>query len=207
MSEKLIIFTRYPEPGKTKTRLIPVLGKEGAAHLHRQLAEGAIAQAKKLQNYRKLSLEVHFTGGDKQLMEDWLGKDIFYYNQVAGDLGIKMATALQTSFNHGSEKVIIIGTDCPDLKAEILAKAFEELEGHDLVFGPALDGGYYLIGLRKFVGEIFKEINWGTAEVLGQSVAIAQALNLSLAYLPPLGDIDRPEDLAMLDLEYLSMTL
>lgn len=204
MKEKLIVFTRYPEPGKTKSRLISVLGIEGAAKLHRQLAEGAIAQAKKIQNYREIYLEIYFTGGDQQLMEEWLGNDVFYQNQVEGDLGTKMAAAFQMSFNSGMEKVVIIGTDCPDLKAELMAQAFDELAGHDLVFGPALDGGYYLIGLRKFIPEILMGINWGTAEVLGQSVAIAQGLNLSLAYLTPLGDIDRPEDLAMLGITFHS---
>lgn len=202
MKEKLIVFTRYPEPGKTKTRLIPVLGKEGAAKLHQQLTEGTISQAKQLKNTRKLSVEVYFTGGSQELMQAWLGNDIFYQNQVTGDLGLKMATAFEISFNAGVEKVVLIGTDCPGLNSELIALAFKELEGQDLVFGPALDGGYYLIGLRKFVPEIFMGINWGTAEVLGQSVAIAQNLNLAIAYLSPLADIDRPEDLAILDSRY-----
>lgn len=197
VKEKLIIFTRYPEPGKTKTRLIPVLGKEGAAKLHRQLTEGAIWQAKQLLSHQ-VYIEVNFTGGTKKLMAEWLGSEIFYENQVTGNLGIKMAAAFEMSFNAGVEKVVLIGTDCPGLNADLMAKAFEELDGHDLVFGPALDGGYYLIALRRFVPEIFMGINWGTAEVLAQSVAIAQNLNLAIAYLPPLADIDRPEDLSIL---------
>lgn len=199
MKEKLIVFTRYPEAGKTKTRLIPVLGKEGAAKLHRQLTEGTISQAKQLKNTRQLFVEVYFTGGSQELMEAWLGNDIFYQNQVTGNLGLKMAAAFEMSFNAGIEKVVLIGTDCPGLNADLIAKAFNELDGQDLVLGPALDGGYYLIGLRRFVPEIFMGINWGTAEVLAQSVAIAQNLNLAIAYLPPLADIDRPEDLAILD--------
>ena len=202
MKEKLIVFTRYPEAGKTKTRLIPVLGKEGAAKLHRQLTEGTISQAKQLKNTRQLFVEVHFTGGSQELMEAWLGNDIFYQNQVTGDLGIKMAAAFEMSFNSGIEKVVLVGTDCPGLNADLMAKAFNELDGQDLVLGPALDGGYYLIGLRRFVPEIFIGINWGTAEVLAQSVAIARNLNLAIAYLSPLADIDRPEDLSILDFEY-----
>ena len=160
MKEKLIVFTRYPEPGKTKTRLIPVLGKEGAAKLHRQLTEGTISQAKQLKNTRKLSVEVYFTGGSQQLMQAWLGNDIFYQNQVTGDLGLKMATAFEMSFNAGVEKVVLIGTDCPGLNSELMALAFEELDSQDLVLGPALDGGYYLIGLRRFVPDLFRGINW-----------------------------------------------
>lgn len=202
MKEKLIVFTRYPEAGKTKTRLIPVLGKEGAAKLHQQLTEGTISQAKQLKNTRQLFVEVYFTGGSQELMEAWLGNDIFYQNQVTGDLGIKMAAAFEMSFNSGVEKVVLIGTDCPGLNADLMAKAFNELDGQDLVLGPALDGGYYLIGLRRFIPEIFMGINWGTAEVLGQSVAIARNLNLAIAYLSPLADIDRPEDLSLLNFRY-----
>ena len=202
MKEKLIVFTRYPEPGKTKTRLIPVLGIEGAAQLHRQLALGAIAQAKQLQNTRQLSVEVYFTGGSQQLMQTWLGTDLVYEIQGTGDLGAKMAIAFQMSFNSSVEKVVIIGTDCPDLNSQVMALAFDKLDNHNLVLGPALDGGYYLIGLRQFIPELFRSINWGTAEVLAQTVAIAQNLNLAVAYLPPLADIDRPEDLSILDFQY-----
>ena len=202
MKEKLIVFTRYPEPGKTKTRLIPVLGKEGAAKLHKQMTEGTISQAKQLKKTRQLSVEVYFTGGSQELMQAWLGNDIFYQTQVTGDLGIKMAAAFEISFNFGVEKVVLIGTDCPGLNADLIAKAFNELDGQDLVLGPALDGGYYLIGLRRVVPEIFMGINWGTAEVLAQSVAIARNLNLAIAYLSPLADIDRPEDLSLLNFRY-----
>jgi len=202
VKEKLIVFTRYPEPGKTKTRLIPVLGIEGAAQLHRQLALGAIAQAKQLQNTRQLSVEVYFTGGSQQLMQTWLGTDLVYEIQGTGDLGAKMAIAFQMSFNSSVEKVVIIGTDCPDLNSQVMALAFDKLDNHNLVLGPALDGGYYLIGLRQFIPELFRSINWGTAEVLAQTVAIAQNLNLAVAYLPPLADIDRPEDLSILDFQY-----
>ncbi|OCR01071.1 hypothetical protein BCD67_16990 [Oscillatoriales cyanobacterium USR001] len=201
MKEKLIIFTRYPEAGKTKTRLIPVLGKEGAVTLHRQLTEGVILQAKELQNL-DISLEVHFTGGTKKLMEEWLGGEIFYAEQAMGDLGIKMSAAFENSFNSGMEKVVIVGSDCPDLNSQLMGLAFAELEGCDLVFGPALDGGYYLIGMRKFVPEILRGINWGSGEVFAQTIAIAEELNLTFANLLPLADIDRPEDLSILDFKY-----
>jgi len=201
MKEKLIIFTRYPEPGKTKTRLIPVLGKEGAASLHRQLTEGVILQAKELQNL-DISLEVHFTGGSKKFMEEWLGGEIFYEEQAMGDLGIKMSAAFENSFNSGMEKVVIVGSDCPDLNSQLMGLAFAELEGCDLVLGPALDGGYYLIGMRKFVPEILRGINWGSGEVFAQTIAIAEDLNLTFANLLPLADIDRPEDLSILDFKY-----
>ncbi|MGL4376645.1 MAG: TIGR04282 family arsenosugar biosynthesis glycosyltransferase [Microcoleaceae cyanobacterium] len=198
--EKLIVFTRYPILGKTKTRLIPVLGEDGATKLHRQLTEKTISTVKKLFCYHPLSLEVNFAGGTKNLMQNWLGDTFIYEPQPDGDLGERMAIAFQKSFESGYEKVIIIGTDCPTLKHHILREAFEALNQNELVLGPAEDGGYYLIGLRHFIPQLFENISWGTSSVLEQTNAIALSLNLSIAYLPILADIDRPEDLSSLDL-------
>jgi uncharacterized protein len=203
VSNKLIIFTRYPEAGKTKTRLIPVLGKQGAANLHRLMAKKTIARALSLENSGRLSVEIYYAGGSPKLMQDWLGTEIIYHNQGPGDLGARMLAAFENSFNSGIDKVAIIGTDCPDLKSETIAKAFDELERSDLVLGPAQDGGYYLIGLRRSFPELFDGINWGTEEVLAQTRTIAQKLKLNIADLPTLTDIDRPEDLFDLDMNIL----
>ncbi len=194
--ECLIVFTRYPEPGKAKTRLIPVLGEDGASNLHRQMTEHTLSQVRELQSDRATRVEVYFTGGDQQLMEDWLGADIIYQPQGEGDLGQRMKSAFQTAFAAGMKGVAIVGTDCPGMDAKIMAQAFEQLNGHDLVLGPAMDGGYYLIGLRRVIPELFAGINWGTSEVREKTVAIAISLGLAVAFLPPLADIDRPEDLA-----------
>ncbi len=195
MSECLIIFTRYPEPGKTKTRLIPALGAEGAATLQRQMTEHTLAQVKELQAKRLVSVEVYFVGGNQQLMQSWLGTSVIYRQQGDGDLGRRMAIAFQTALEAGKQRVVVIGTDCPDLKAQLMVKAFHALEQHDLVLGPAQDGGYYLIGLCRLIPELFTGISWSTAEVLQQTMSIAQRLELAVAYLPRLSDVDRPEDL------------
>ena len=195
--ERLIIFSRYPEPGKTKTRLIPVLGPEGAAMLHRQMTEYTLSQVRELQNQRSINVEVCFAGGEPSVMAQWLGPDFIYKPQGEGDLGVRMARALASALQ-GTNRAVIIGTDCPGLNASILAAAFEQLQlSYDLVLGPAVDGGYYLLGLRYFIPELFIGINWGTSEVLQQTMAIAQQLNLSVNYLPELADVDRPEDLPL----------
>jgi uncharacterized protein len=193
--QHLIIFTRYPEPGKTKTRLIPALGTLGAANLQREMTEYTISQVKELQTTVSISWEVRFAGGDWQLMEDWLGFGLVYQSQGGGDLGSRMARSLFDAFQRSAEKVIIIGTDCPGVNSQILIQAFEQLHTCDLVLGPAIDGGYYLIGLRRFIPELFANIDWGTSQVLQQTVDIAEALNISYMFLPPLADVDRPEDL------------
>ncbi len=195
ISERLIIFTRYPESGKTKTRLIPILGAEGAANLQRQMTEYTIAEAKSCLSAHPLSIEVHFAGGNLQLMKTWLGDEIAYYQQSEGDLGRRMMSAFEISFAAGMSGVIIIGTDCPDFNAKSMDEAFQLLSHNDLVLGPAADGGYYLIGLRRLIPELFVGIDWGTSQVRQQTVEIAQSMNLAIAYLPILNDIDRPEDL------------
>ncbi|QSJ20674.1 TIGR04282 family arsenosugar biosynthesis glycosyltransferase [Nostoc sp. UHCC 0702] len=195
LKQHLIIFTRYPEPGKTKTRLIPALGTLGAANLQRQMTEYTVSQVKELQKATGISLEVRFTGGNLQLMQDWLGLSLVYQSQGEGDLGSRMARSLRNAFQSGIEQVIIIGTDCPGVNSQILTQAFEQLHTFDLVLGPAIDGGYYLIGLRRLIPELFANIDWGTSQVLQQTVDIAKELNISLVYLPALADVDLPEDL------------
>ncbi|MDF5720593.1 MAG: TIGR04282 family arsenosugar biosynthesis glycosyltransferase [Rhizonema sp. PD37] len=192
--QHLIIFTRYPEAGKTKTRMIPALGTKGAADLHRQMTEHTLTQVKQLQS-NAISFEVRFAGGDLQLMQGWLGSDSIYQSQGDGDLGQRMARSLFSAFQSGAEQAVIIGTDCPDVNADILAEAFAKLHHYNLVLGPAMDGGYYLVGLQYPIPELFIDIDWGTAKVLQQTVEVAENLNLSVAYLPYLADIDRPEDL------------
>jgi len=210
----LIIFTRYPEPGKTKTRLIPALGADGAADLQRQMTEHTLRQARMLRARNgvmrlseegkaltgeaeedAIALAVRFTGGDRGLMQAWLGGDLIYQPQGEGDLGTRMAQAFRTAFSAGAERVVTVGIDCPELDVERMQTAFEALNQSPLVLGPALDGGYYLIGLQRLIPELFVDVPWGTATVLQTTVAIAKKLGLSPAYLSPLDDVDRPEDL------------
>lgn len=194
--ERLIVFTRYPEPGKTKTRLIPALGALGAATLQRQMTKYVLLQARKLQNFHCVSVEVRFAGGEQQLMQQWLGKDFQYVAQSTGDLGCRMTQAIADAYQNGVESVVIIGSDCPQLQATAIAQAFQLLpQNCDLVLGPALDGGYYLIGVNRLIPELFIGIDWGTERVLQQTVNIAKKLNLAITYLPTLADVDRPEDL------------
>ncbi len=197
MTETLIIYSRYPEAGKTKTRMIPALGAEAAAELQRQMSEHTLNTAKQLQQKRKIKIEVHFAGGNKYLMSAWLGEDIDYIAQVDGDLGDKMNSSFSRAFNTGSQRVVTIGIDCPDINTDILNRAFDSLQQQDLVLGVASDGGYYLIGLNKAIPELFQNINWGTDTVLKQTKEIADKLNLETNYLPTLSDVDRPEDLAI----------
>ena len=190
----LVIFTRYPVPGQAKTRLIPAIGAEHAAQLQRHMTQQTITMAKACQ----VPLQIRFYGGTPAQMQSWLGDDLDYQPQGEGDLGAKMHNAFQKGFKQGHDRVVIIGTDCPFIDRKLIHQAFEHLNTHDLVLGPATDGGYYLIGLRKLFPELFESITWSTNTVRSKTIAIAQANNISYALLPELSDIDLPEDLAKL---------
>jgi uncharacterized protein len=197
----LIIFTRYPTPGNVKTRLIPAVGATGAASLHRQMTEYTLHQARELRSRLPVTISVHFDGSDSQQMADWLGEDLVYQSQGAGDLGMRMNRSIATGCQ-STDRVVLIGTDCPELTFDILIQAFEHLLNRDLVLGAALDGGYYLIGMRQPQPELFVGVDWGTDRVCQQTIDIANRLNLSIGYLPQLADVDRPEDLLLLTLRY-----
>ena len=203
MSRRLILFTRYPQPGKAKTRLIPALGAAGAANLHRQMVEQTLAEVRQLQRLQAdlepLSVEIWFAGAAEAAaqMRDWLGDTWRYQAQQGDDLGERLRAANQSAFSAGMQPVITIGSDCPGLTAEIIQQAFRLLTQNDLVLGPAQDGGYYLIGLRSYWPQLFCNITWSSELVLRQSVEIATHLGLSIGYLETLADVDRPEDLAV----------
>jgi len=194
--EKLIIFTRYPQAGETKTRLVPVLGEEGAAELHRRMTGKIVEEGKDLRSSRPISVEIRYDGGNESGMRDWLGLDYSYRLQGEGDLGERMFSAFDEAFAAGAGRVVLIGTDIPGLGREIMQRAFQALENSDLVLGPATDGGYYLIGLRSRPNRaLFTDIPWGTQTVLESTLSVAREQGISTALVDLLNDVDRPEDL------------
>ena len=195
MRNRLIVFTRYPESGKSKTRLIPALGPRGAADLHRQMTERTLSWARRWKECFPASLEVHFSGSSEESFQKWLGPDLSYRPQPEGDLGARMHEAFRQAFQGGVKKVVIVGTDCPRLNEDLCQKAFEELERNEVVLGPTKDGGYYLIALRRPAEELFRGIPWGTGEVLAKTLKTAQRLGLRVSLLEPLDDVDYPKDL------------
>lgn len=206
-NERLIIFTRYPDPGTTKTRLIPLLGAEGAADLQRKMTEHTLSCVKRLTTSHKLSVEIRYEGGDENLMQNWLGPDFDYRSQGRGDLGLRMKHSFKDAFRSRATAAILIGTDIPDITHITIQKAFDTLKQKDMVLGPAKDGGYYLIGLRReslssAIPHIFNGIEWGTGNVLNATTRIARRLKLRYSLLEFLEDVDRPEDLPIWEQVY-----
>ncbi|QTN33760.1 TIGR04282 family arsenosugar biosynthesis glycosyltransferase [Akkermansiaceae bacterium] len=193
----LIVMTRLPAEGFVKTRLIPALGAIGAMDFHGRLARHCISRAASFCSAgqgRKMT--ICFTGGTTTEAKCWLADGEFHFRQQAdGDLGERMRIAAGEEFAAGAEKVLIVGTDCPEMDQAALEEAASSLGKHDLVFGPALDGGYYLIGMAKLEPAVFQGISWGTELVLPQSCEAARKAGLTFHLLSPLPDVDVPEDI------------
>ena len=193
--ETLIVFTRYPQPGTTKTRLVKALGEQGAADLQKKLAEHTLAQVRPLLQIRQVKLVVYFAGGSEIQMQEWLGTGICYREQGSGNLGHRIEQACAAVFKQGVKRLVIIGTDCPGLQADHINRALEALCHKDLVLGPATDGGYYLIGMNRENKALFTSIQWGMETVLADTIRAGNKLGLSIEILETLSDVDRPEDL------------
>lgn len=196
-TERLIVFARAAEPGRAKTRLIPALGAEGAARLQDRMTAHTLRWADELRAARGTDVEVRYTGGPRATMQQRFGSSRRYEPQAEGDLGQRMLDAFEAARRDGVERAILVGTDCPGMTGELAAEALDALREHDLVLGPACDGGYYLIGLRRPLRELFDGMAWSTESVLAETLSRAKGLGWSTHLLVELSDVDRPEDLAV----------
>ena len=178
-NKHLADFTRYPVPGETKTRLVPALGFQGAADLQKKMTENIICFLTQLHDDFDLAVEIRYEGGDADLMRRWLGDRFTYRPQGTGDLGFRMKSFFQDAFTKGVDMAVIIGSDIPGITDAVIKNAFHLLCSCDMVLGPAKDGGYYLIGMKrnllaKTFHHLFENIIWGTDTVLHQTVNIAK---------------------------------
>ena len=190
----LIIFVKWPEKGMVKTRLSVVLGDDEAMELYKSFVEDIIATV--LQSgFRPLIAYYPEDAGEK--IATWLGDDNDYTPQIGINLGAKMSNAFRQVFEREVSRAVLIGSDFPDLPAEIISEAFSALKIKHAVIGPAKDGGYYLIGFRldTFSSAVFDGIPWSTEEVFERTMSIFTREGLDVHQLPIWRDIDRPEDL------------
>ncbi len=192
--ERLIVFTRWPTPGKTKTRLIPALGPLGASDLQRQMTVRTVETARQWASGDRREVEIRHEGGTWRQMRRWLGPPLHYRLQDRGDLGHRMASAFAAAFNEGCRRAVLIGTDNPGITPALLDEAIAALDNHDLVLGPTLDGGYWLVGMKRPL-PVFEGIAWSTDAVLAQTLDLARRHGLRVHLLPAVVDIDLPEDL------------
>ena len=189
MSKALIIFTKNLIYGKVKTRLAATIGNDKAMHIYKSLVAHTHSVTTPL-DCDKIVYYSEFIEPD-----DIWSSGYIKAQQSGRDLGERMLHAFNEILDRAYSKVLIIGTDCPSLSADIINEAFERLNDHDLVLGPSMDGGYYLLGMKKPCTKLFENIAWSTATVLYHTIAVINDLNLSYHLLPLLNDIDCEADL------------
>ncbi|MCZ8353282.1 MAG: TIGR04282 family arsenosugar biosynthesis glycosyltransferase [Cyclobacteriaceae bacterium] len=186
----LLVFYKNPEPGKVKTRLAATVGNKIAVQVYQKLVTHTASLLK------NLDATVHVYYADEIRTHDiWPDSSITKKIQFEGNLGLKMSHAFEESFVNGFEKVCIIGTDCLELTAPIIQNAFELLNKNDFVIGPAKDGGYYLLGMKKLEFSLFENKNWSTHTVLHDTLFDILRLEKTYALLPLLSDVDVEGDL------------
>ena len=187
----VMVFLKAPRRGEVKTRLAREIGAAAALVVYRRLAEGQLARIPP--GFRA---EVTYAPrGARAEMRDWLGSRVHYRAQVGTGLGERLAHAFASAFARGYRTVLAIGADCPGLDGACLVRAQALLEGRDAVIGPADDGGYYLLGLRRPAPGVFRGIDWGTPAVLTQTRARLKAAGRTHAMLRPKADVDTLADL------------
>ncbi len=198
----LIIFAKAPIPGQVKTRLCPPLTPDEAATLHGSFVLDTLERTKaaiaayKLPLDRVLACAPERTHVFFRIMEERHGVRLM--NQEGENLGARMDHAFSTVFAQGYRRALLVGTDVPSLPLDHYRRALEELDRHDVVLNPALDGGYVLIGLKQPAPDLFREIPWSTDQVCALTQTRAAELHLSTALLPPWRDVDTLEDLQAL---------
>ena len=188
MKSIVLVFAKAPISGTVKTRLAFVIGNKKALWIYKKLLYKTDSELKKLSQ----DVVVFYHGGPSTIF-----KKIFLAfqkkSQLGEDLGERMKSAFQWGFDKGYEKILIIGTDLWDLSKPLLENAFKQLDSNDYVIGPASDGGYYLLGCKKFTKHLFTEKKWGSPEVYHQTMK--ELMGKSVAILDEKKDIDTLEDL------------
>lgn len=185
-TDALIVFVREPEFGKVKTRLAKGIGEEKALQVYRLL----LAHTKEI--IRPLDCDIYiFYAGEINPNDCW--NNLYKRRQQGPDLGTRMSGAFDSLFIARYKNVLIIGSDCYQLTTAIIQQAFSKLKTNEVVIGPAMDGGYYLLGSSTFMPELFKNKDWSTDQVFDQTVNDLQSINY--AVLEKLYDVDEEADL------------
>ncbi|MEM7008188.1 MAG: TIGR04282 family arsenosugar biosynthesis glycosyltransferase [Thermodesulfobacteriota bacterium] len=192
--ETLIIFVKYPQAGKVKTRLAKDIGNDEAAKIYSNMAQSIVENTMAVDNYKTI---IFYDPPDKKTeIREWLGKkDLEFKPQLGNTLGDRITNAFDEVYSLGRGKVVIIGSDCLDVSRDTIIKTIELLGSFDVVLGPAEDGGYYLLGTNAHRPELFENIDWSTSKVLNQTLENINKIGLTYKLLKTFKDIDTVDDL------------
>ena len=190
----IVIFVKSPDKGTVKTRLAAGLDEDTVVELYRRFVLDLLGTL----SHGNFGLRICFYPAKaKRRVVDWLGEEYVYIAQQGQDVGERMENAFLAAFAEGFRRVVVIGSDIPDLPVEILEEAISSLALKDAVIGPAIDGGYYLIGFNsgRFLAEVFRGIDWGTPAVFQRTMALLSGHRYEVRVLPRWRDIDTYDDL------------
>ncbi len=183
---QLLFILKAPVVGMVKTRLAEDIGEVRALAAYRAMVEHLFDNLAS-----RWPFEIHYTPArDVDLMHSWLGPDHPYFPQPEGDLGHRMARATEDAFERGANSVILLGGDCPYVTPDLIRQAVGGLEANEVVIGPAVDGGYYLLGLNRPQRRLFEEISWSTESVFPVTLERVKEKGLTVKILPTLEDVD-----------------
>ena len=192
MSSAIITFIKNPELGKVKTRLAKDIGDQHALEVYKNLMKHTRLTLEKVEQVDRLLFY-----SENIVVEDEWSEELFKkFLQDPGDLGKRIEAAFSIAFDIGYKKVMIIGSDCPEISADLINEGLSRLEKVDMVVGPALDGGYYLLGLKSAPAQFFEDIPWSTEKVLELTLKKADLEELRVFRLKELSDLDFASDLA-----------
>ena len=193
MNSAVIIFVKNPELGKVKTRLSATIGNEKALEIYKELLAHTLMSVKEIM----ADVFIYFSDSiDENIFE--FENNFFKKMQKGDNLGERMSNAFKEVFDLWYDNVIIIGTDCPGLDLNLLENAFLQLDNVDVVIGPAEDGGYYLLGMKKHYAKLFENINWSSSSVLQTTLDNCNKNKLTHTLLSILSDVDEEKDLVHL---------
>lgn len=189
-SKAVIIFIKNPEKGKVKTRLAKTIGDDRALAVYQKL----LAHTRDVMS--KVDAEKYlYYSNEVNAQDDWSNEQFIKRVQAGNDLGQRMSNAFREVFERGHTEVVIIGSDCYQLNNEIINSALNGLREKNVVIGPTYDGGYYLLGMSKYIEDVFLDKQWSTATVYSDTINDIGRLKLSYVTLPKLSDIDEEKDL------------
>ncbi len=197
MKRVVLIFVKNLIHGKVKTRLAATAGNDVAFSVYKELLQYTNEITKNI-----IADKIVFYSNEIEDQDIWSDEIYDKQIQMGNDLGERMQNAFAYAFKKGYNQIVIIGTDCPDLNAALIMDAFAYLNNHDVVIGPAEDGGYYLLGMKTHYTVLFQNIIWSTGDVFDETIAICKNSKISYSLLPVLHDVDEEKDLIHLKKMY-----
>lgn len=210
MDACIIVFAKNPVPNQVKTRLIPHISPEEAASLYRAFLTDCCNALSEIPTVHRVIAYTPPKG--LSALQTLIGEDAIYIPQVGADLGERLIAAAQWAFDHHYAKFLFLGSDSPTLPIQYVERGLDLLESRDVVIGPSVDGGYYLIGFSRHgaalaIPTIFEGITWSTDVVFRQTLEKIQSLDAELGLLPPWYDVDTPAELQLLRHHLFAMRL